>query len=121
MVFGSIACAKMIPATAISRKIKKLVSFFILRYMAVAGIILAHEIEPKTLYIGLDFAVPQFRDFKLGKYIYTSNDNYFSQLGFETICTKSKTKKFTAYLKKMDFKEKDYNNEVLFSKQLKLS
>ncbi|NOZ46982.1 MAG: hypothetical protein GXO79_09400 [Chlorobi bacterium] len=94
------------------------VSFFILRNMAVAGIILAREIKEKTLFIALDFVIPQYRDFKLGKFIYTNNDNYFSQLGYDKICIKSRSKKFTAYLKKMGFIETMYNNEMLFSKQL---
>lgn len=95
------------------------VSFFVLRNMAVAGIILAHEIEEKTLFVGLDFAVPQYRDFKLGNYIYVRSDNYFSQLGYEKICTKSRSKKFTKYIKRMGFKEENIKSEVLFAKKLK--
>ena len=94
------------------------VSFFILRNMAVAGIILGHKIEEKTLFIALDFAVPQYRDFKLGKYIYVNNDNYFSQLGFTRICTQSRSAKYTRYLKKMGFTEESIKGKKVFVKQL---
>lgn len=94
------------------------VSFFVLRNMAVAGIILARKIEVNTLYIGLDFVIPEYRDFKLGNYIYSRSDSYFSQLGYEKICIKSRSKKFTNYLKRMGFKQQEMKGEILFVKEL---
>lgn len=94
------------------------VSFFVLRNMAVAGIILAREIEKKTLYISLDFAIPEYRDFKPGNYIYSGSDSYFLQLGYEKICIKPRSKKFTNYLKRMGFSQQEINGELLFIKEL---
>ncbi len=48
-------------------------SFFVLRNMQVAGVVLAREFEPEVLKIALDFVVPQYRDFKVGKYVYDLN------------------------------------------------
>ncbi len=46
------------------------VSFFVLRNMAVAGVFLAHRKEDHCLSVGLDFVLPEYRDFKNGEYIY---------------------------------------------------
>ena len=93
-------------------------SFFILRNMAVAGIILAREIDKNTLFISLDFAIPQYRDFKLGKYIYSGKENFFSEAGYKLLCIKPKSKKFRKYLQKMEFYSSQVNGETMFVKQL---
>lgn len=80
------------------------ISFFILRNMAVAGLFLAHRENESELVVGLDFVIPEYRDFKNGQYIYNQlrpkfkeagyttvraavsnpiNDSYFEKLGFE--------------------------------------
>jgi len=87
------------------------VSFFILRNMAVAGVVLAHEEQPGTLLIGLDFAIPEYRDFKMGAYIY-GNNGYFKQLGYKKICVKARTNKFAKYLKKMGFATENSSNQI---------
>lgn len=88
------------------------ISFFILRDMAVACIVLGREIEEKTLYISLDFAIPEYRDFKLGNYIYGKKDNYFSRLGYEKICIESRSIKFSKYLKKMGFTQQEIEGNI---------
>ena len=93
-------------------------SFFILRNMAVAGIILAREIDKNTLFISLDFAIPQYRDFKIGRYIYSCKENYFSEAGYQLLCIKPKSKKFKKYLQKMGFSNKILNGENMYVKQL---
>jgi hypothetical protein len=78
-------------------------SFFILRNMQVAGLFLAHR-EGDVLTVGLDYVIPEYRDFKNGKFIYKKlspelksagiikirasetnrfNDQYFRKIGFK--------------------------------------
>ena len=45
-------------------------SFFILRNTAVAGLFLAHREDGNILKVGLDYVIPEYRDFKNGRYIY---------------------------------------------------
>ncbi len=55
------------------------VSFFVLRNMAVAGIFLG-RVDSKNntvLNIGLDFVVPEYQDYKSGKYIYEGLKGWF--------------------------------------------
>jgi hypothetical protein len=91
------------------------ISFFVLRNMAVAGIFLAHREEGNVLKVGLDYVVPEYRDYKNGKYVYDHLKDHFKELGFEKILGYGGTPKHTKYLRKLGFKK---NSEGLFEKQL---
>lgn len=81
------------------------ISFFILRNMAVAGLFLAHREDGNILRVGLDYVIPEYRDFKNGRYIYLRLRKKFIQDGFDTVKTSGKSKKYTRYLKKLGFTE----------------
>ncbi len=91
-------------------------SLLILRNMSVAGVILAHEYDNKTLKIGLDYVIPEYRDQKPGKFVYTQNLYYFSKFGYEKLCSKPHSKTHTKYLKKMGFSVFDNNTELMFKR-----
>lgn len=99
---------------------KNKISLLILRNMNVAGVILAHEHVNKTLYIGLDYVIPEFRDQKPGRFVYKKNLIFFSKLGYEILCSKSQSKSHDKYLKKMGFIKGNLNNseEEIFYKRL---
>ncbi len=91
-------------------------SFFVLRNMSVAGIVLAREHSVDELIIGLDYTIPEYRDFKVGKYVYKENAKYFTNRGYKTLCSKLDNKTHINYLKKMGFK---YNeNSKMLKKEL---
>jgi len=94
-------------------------SLFILRNMAVAGIFLAREIAPKTLYVALDFVIPEYRDFKLANFIYIRNVEYFLKKDYEKICSKANSEAHIKYLKHMNFVEGEVNGEKYYIKHLK--
>lgn len=91
------------------------VSFFILRNMAVAGLYLAHREERNVLKVGLDYVIPEYRDFKNGKYVYLHVKNKFIEAGFTSVITEGRSDKYIKYLKKLGFRE-DANG--LFTKNL---
>ena len=93
-------------------------SILILKNMAVAGVILAHEYNEKTLMIGIDYVVPEYRDQKPGKFVYTENLYYFSKLGYEKLCAESQSKKHDKYLFKMGFIGGLSDNRKLLIKRL---
>jgi hypothetical protein len=94
------------------------ISILILKNMSVAGVILAHEYDEKTLMIGLDFVIPEYRDQKPGKFVYTENLFYFSKLGYEKLCTESQSKKHDKYMQKMGFINGLSINKKLLIKRL---
>jgi len=93
------------------------VSFFILRNMHVAGIFLAHEIDKDKLMIGLDYAIPDYRDFKLGKYVY-KNLSLFKERGINELQALPKSQKQKKYLQKMGFVEVNLKDTKVMIKTL---
>ncbi|NOY49625.1 MAG: YgjV family protein, partial [Chlorobi bacterium] len=94
---------------------KNTISFFVLRNMAVTGIFLAHREDNNILKVGLDYVIPEYRDFKNGKYVYHHLNKYFKKVGFERIITTAGTPVHEKYLKKLGFKE---TKEGLFEKSI---
>lgn len=81
------------------------VSFFILRNMSVAGLFLAHRENETELHVGLDFVLPEYKDFKNGKYVYFKLRKKFMDAGYKSIIAEGNDLKYFKYLKKLGFKE----------------
>lgn len=91
------------------------VSFLILRNMAVAGVFLAHREPENTLKVGLDYVVPEFRDFKNGRFVYYNLRPRFVEAGFSKVVACKSSIKHEKYLKKLGFVE---NSEGLLEKNI---
>ncbi len=83
------------------------ISFFVLRNMNVAGIFLAHKINGNTLKVGLDFVVPQYRDYKNAKFIYKRLKNRFKEEGIEKVLVFPQSANHIKYLKKIGFEKQE--------------
>ncbi|MBI9066234.1 MAG: GNAT family N-acetyltransferase [Salinivirgaceae bacterium] len=86
-------------------------TYMILRNMAVAGVFLAREYGDKLLYIGLDYVIPEYRDLKIGKYVYREKIKKFKEDGYERVCTIPQTDSHAKYLEKMGFVKEIINDE----------
>lgn len=97
-----------------------LLKFCILRDTNISGVFIGKRIDNESIFISLDFVAPQYRDFKVGKYIYINNTNILKNMGVKTIKTFSYNKNHEKYLKKMGFvRETLQNNEqAIFAKTL---
>lgn len=84
---------------------KDAVSFFVLRDMAVAGLFLAHPTEKNTLFVDLDYVIPEYRDFKNGKFVYHRLRHKFADAGYHTVLTRGHTPRHRKYLKRLGFQE----------------
>jgi len=91
------------------------VSFFILRDMAIAGLFLAHRENDNILKVGLDYVLPQYKDFKNGKHVYFNLNQYFIDAGYTSVLAESKNQSYIKYLKKLGFKE---TNKDSYSREL---
>lgn len=94
------------------------VTFYILRNMVPAGVFIASEYDNNTLKVELDFVIPEYRDFKIGNYIYEDKKDYFLDMGYTKIISLSLNNEHDNYLKKMGFKEKIENGNKYFVKSL---
>jgi len=93
------------------------ISMLILRNMQVAGVFLAETKEDQIL-VKLDYVTPQYRDFKLGKYIYNEHQKQFKNQGFTQFISGSYSKKNDHYLKKLGFKLIQDNDKPSFIKAI---
>ena len=81
------------------------VSFFILRNMVPAGVFIASEHDEESLFINLDFVMPEYRDFKIGKFVFEDNEKYFREKGYKKLFCYASNNEQNAYLRKMGFKK----------------
>lgn len=88
------------------------VSFFVLRNMNVAGIFLAHKIDKTTLKVGLDFVIPQYRDYKNAKFLYKRLKHRFIDDGTDKIVVFPQSANHIKYLKRIGFERKEDGNFV---------
>lgn len=88
-----------------SDPIKSEVKFFILRNMVPAGLFIAKRNNDHTLEITLDFVIPEYRDFKIGSFIYESSKAYFLSQGYSRFISYTSNPTHINYLKKMGFVE----------------
>ncbi len=89
------------------------VSFYILRNMVPAGIFSAVEHDKESLMINLDFVMPEYRDFKIGQFIFEKNERYFKERGYKKLFSYACNKEHSRYLKKMGFQEANQNGETI--------
>lgn len=89
------------------------VRFFILRNMVPAGIFAAAEQDKDSLHINLDFVMPEYRDFKIGKFIFEDNKNYFLNRGYDKIFCNAANNEQNVYLKRMGFEKAEQGDGSL--------
>lgn len=85
-------------------KKKERQEIFILRNLVPAGLIIARETGPRTVFIDLDFAIPRYRDLKLGRYFYKVKGGEYKTRGFEGFETEVETSEHARYMEKVGFK-----------------
>lgn len=76
--------------------------FMIHRNLNVGGLIIGRIVE-KNLEVQLDFVIPEYRDFKIGEFVYEESKEFFLNKGIEKIHCKPQTEKHKKYLVKMGF------------------
>jgi GNAT superfamily N-acetyltransferase len=75
---------------------------FVLRDLVPAGLLLG-EARQQTLHVQLDFVIPQYRDFKIGRYLFDEQAEFFRSRGITEIVSAPGSNEHSAYLKRMGF------------------
>lgn len=94
------------------------INFYILRNMVTAGVFIARKIDSESLFVDLDFATPEYRDFKVGKYIYNDYKEYFLNMGIKTLYTYALNEEHYRYLTKMGFSQYEKLDGKVMMKKL---
>ncbi|HKK09966.1 MAG TPA: GNAT family N-acetyltransferase [Bacteroidales bacterium] len=82
--------------------------WLLLKDMKVAGIFMGGAEADNTLEIHLDYLLPEYRDFKVGKFLYENKKELFLKKSYKRLIAQPGNKRHNRYLKKMGFKF--YNN-----------
>ena len=78
-----------------------ILTLFILRDLVPAGLFVAKVLDADTLELELDYAIPGYRDFKIGRYLYSRD--VLRDRGFSTIVAETRGDRAADYLSKMGF------------------
>jgi GNAT superfamily N-acetyltransferase len=76
---------------------------FVLRDMVPAGLLIGHPEKGGRLCVTLDFVIPQYRDFKIGRYLFQEEREFFRSRGFTEIESEPGNREHAAYLRRMGF------------------
>jgi hypothetical protein len=79
------------------------ITLFILRDMVPAGLFIAEPQADNALFIKIDFVIPGYRDFKIGKFLFAEKAEVFKERGIRKIYSAPGSPKHEAYLRSMGF------------------
>ena len=95
------------------------ISFVVLRDMVVANILIASVMEDGTALVKLNYTIPKYRDYKVGKFLFHRETQLLLSKGIRRLVyTHVFNKKHESYLIKMGFEKELLDNEVFFHKNI---
>jgi hypothetical protein len=97
--------------------IKNANCFFILRNLMPVGLFIYQEVSDNQIKIVIDYAIPDYRDLKNGKFIYYAESNFLKEKGYKELIAQSSVKVHQKYLLNIGF-TKDSEKDGLFRKNL---
>lgn len=96
---------------------KNIYAFFVLRNAIPAGLLIASPRGEEELYIQLDYAAPDYRDFKMGKYVFKKIAKWpgdSDEIKIKRFSTEPGNPAHEKYLKRMGFLKIDQNGKDIY-------
>lgn len=92
--------------------------FVVLRDLVIANIFVASLSTDGTAEVKINYTVPKYRDFKIGRFIFEEENKYLKDNGIKYIAYREvKNKNHERFLKRMGFTE-DKKNNFVYSKKV---
>ena len=88
--------------------------FFVLRNLIPAGLFVFEPRGENEAYVWLDYAIPNYRDFKNAKFVFSVEQKFLKEKGISKLVTISTVRKHIKYLLNSGFKQ-DNNNPHYYS------
>jgi hypothetical protein len=110
LAFHAAEIQRFLPGFAYTPTERQL-TIFVLRDMIPAGLLIGEVRDRGTLLVKLDFVIPQFRDFKVARYLFVERADFFREKGIEEILSVPGTREHAAYLRRMGFVPRGQGNE----------
>jgi hypothetical protein len=76
---------------------------FVLRNMVPAGLVIGERLDEHRLQVRLDYAIPGYRDLKVGRYVFVEQKDALRQKGFRHVLSPAGTPQHARYLRRMGF------------------
>ncbi len=89
-------------------------TWFILRNTVPAGVVVGKR-GKDSFDVVIDYVTPQYRDFKIGKFLYVDQMPFFKEQGIKKITSRPGNEAHQAYLKKMGFEK---TNQQQYAKNI---
>jgi hypothetical protein len=95
------------------------VRFVVLRDMVIANIFVAQVAEQGTGVVRINYTVPRYRDYKVGRFIFEREKKYLISKGMtKLVYKKVHNKSHKSFLETMGFTNDDFCGEMCFVKEL---
>lgn len=94
------------------------ICFMVLRDLTIANLFVARKEEPGTISVEINYTIPQFRDYKVGKFIFDEGSDYLGAHDVHTIHTRSYLAEHTDFLQRMGFTSTSKEGVEYFEKKL---
>jgi hypothetical protein len=76
---------------------------FVLRDLVPAGLFIGRPCDDHSMQVELDFVIPQYRDFKIGDFLYSTKSGVFTDPKCDRAWSYGDAKEHAAYLQRMGF------------------
>ena len=77
-------------------------ALFVLRDLVPAGVVLG-KVHDGLLEVSLDYVIPQYRDMKVGRFLFSDEADFFRRLGLRAILSPADTEVHANYLRNVGF------------------
>ncbi|MBP3193766.1 hypothetical protein [Natronogracilivirga saccharolytica] len=81
------------------------ICIFVLRDMVPGGLVIGSPDNSGILNIKLDFVIPNYRDFKISKYLFNERCDFLKEQGLTKLVARAVSKDHRAYLEKAGFRK----------------
>lgn len=88
------------------------VTLFVLRDCSPVGVFIAERKPDGVLRVALDFVIPNYRDLKIGRFLFVEQAGFFRELGVREIVIAPRTKQFGEYLVRVGFEQMSSRNST---------
>lgn len=78
---------------------------FVLRDLVPAGLLIGSTTSPGDVDLALDYAIPAYRDFRMGRWVFSDESGLFAERDGHTVRAVATTPDHATYLRRMGFEE----------------
>jgi GNAT superfamily N-acetyltransferase len=93
-------------------------TFFILRDVVPAGVVIAEPRGDDSLMIRLDYVLPGYRDFKIGDFLFRQRADFFHVRGIRRLAASARTRRHAGYLARMGFDQRAVAGETVWVREI---